>query len=570
MPRLPTRSADIQPGAISGGRRAGPEDTGVVDLQPAVRAVQGAAEGVLQGREEDESRRVLVQQAEIRAKYAKRLDDAATSGEDLGKIREELDSDLSRVTDNLQTRKGLETAQLHSANTGAVFDNQANNIAVTRATLEARVEGAKFLNSTGAILSSNPGYLPRAEQDVDAFVATLNRVPPEKRAVIAAELKNNLNVAAAMRQAQIDPDGTIAAVKGGQYNLDPTQRLQIEREAEREKRAQEADRERVKLEARREEAERVDLARGEMLDGIIKGKVRWPDIRDNPAFAGPQGANAKKELFLMMEARNKEMASGEKRSNPVVERNLWMAIHAPDGDPRKIYSATPIFEAVQRGDINTNTANQLNAMVANQKDENNRTIGSHMNGLMAVVGRSLSQDPRYIGQPGIVAEIQMDYQDRVAKRVTALRDAKKDPMEAFNPASKDFVGSREFIQGSIDRVKGNAAAVGGVDLRAAPDQWTNVAVGQPFVDPNGNPRVMTAELQAALRKQPPAAPVATAPAPVKETANFDKYIQSRGRAGYVISVPTGRAGSAFRALEGKTYGSKEDAREALRLAIGGQ
>ncbi len=467
MPRLPTRSADIQPGAISGGRRAGPEDTGVVDLQPAVRAVQGAAEGVLQGREEDESRKVLVQQAEIRAKYAKRLDEAATSGEELGKIREELDADLSRVSENLQTRKGLETAQRHAANTGAVFDNQANNIAVTRATLEARVEGAKFLNSTGAILSANPGYLPQAEQDVDAFVATLNRVPPEKRAAIAADLKNNLNVAAAMRQAQIDPDGTIAAVKGGQYNLDPTQRLQIEREAEREKRAKEADAERARLVADREEAKKVDMARGQMLDGIIKGSVRWPDIRDNPAFAGPQGANAKKELFLMMEARNKEMASGEKRSNPVVERNLWMAIHAPDGDPRKIYSATPIFEAVQRGDINTATANQLNAMVANQKDENNRTIGSHMNGAMATVGRALSQDPKYIGRPDVVAAIQLDYQDRVNKKVASLRAAKVDPLEAFNPDSKEYVGSPQFIQGSVNRITGNAQPAGGGPARVS-------------------------------------------------------------------------------------------------------
>jgi hypothetical protein len=505
MPRLPTRSADIQPGAISGGRRAGAEDTGVVDFTPAARTVQNVAESQMQLQEENESRKVLVQQAEIRAKYAKRLDDAATSGEELGKIREELDSDLSRVTENLSTRKGVETAQMHAANTGAVFDNQANNIAVTRATLEARVEGAKFLNSTGAILSSNPGYLPQAEQDVDAFVATLARVPPEKRAAIAADLKNNLNVAAAMRQAQIDPDGTIAAVKGGQYNLDPTQRLQIEREAEREKRAKEADAERARLTARREEAEKVDLARGEMLDGIIKGRVRWADIRDNPAFAGPQGANAKKELFLMMEARNKEMAGGERKSNPVVEKNLWMAIHAPTGDPRKIYNATPIFEAVQRGEITTSTANQLNAMVANQKDENNRTIGSHLNGLMSIVGRSLSQDPRYVGQPGTVAEIQMDYQDRVYKKTEALRAAKIDPMEAFNPASKDFVGSREFIQGSIDRVKGNAQPAGSVDLRTAPNQAASVAVGQTFIDPNGVTRVMTQELKAALPKTAPGA-----------------------------------------------------------------
>jgi len=486
MPRLPTRSADIQPGAISGGRRAGPEDTGVVDLQPAVRAVQGAAEGVLQGREEDESRKVLVQQAEIRAKYAKRLDEAATSGEELGKIREELDADLSRVSENLQTRKGLETAQMHAANTGAVFDNQANNIAVTRARLEARVEGSKFISNLSAQLVRNPAALSSALQDVDAFVGTLSRLSPEQQNVFKQEWRQELNATAAIRLGQIDPEGTKTRLQNGEFDLSAEQRAVALGKTEQEIRAQAAERERVKLEARREEAEKVDSARGEMLDGIIKGKVRWADIRDNPAFAGPQGANAKKELFLMMEARNKEMASGEKRSNPVVERNLWMAIHAPEGDPRKIYSATPIFEAVQRGDINTATANQLNAMVANQKDENNRTIGSHMNGLMAVVGRSLSQDPRYIGQPGIVAEIQMDYQDRVTKRVAALRAEKKDPMEAFNPASKDFVGSREFIQGSIDRVKGNAATTlprAGAVLEFGGKKW-EFKGGDPAVQSN--------------------------------------------------------------------------------------
>jgi hypothetical protein len=96
-----------------------------------------------------------------------------------------------------------------------------------------------------------------------------------------------------------------------------------------------------------------------------------------------------------------------------------------------------------------------------------------------------------------VAEIQMDYQDRVTKRVTALRDAKKDPMEAFNPASKDFVGSREFIQGSIDRVKGNTQ-------RPAQD-IASTPIGQTFVDPNGVTRVMTKELKAALPKTAPGA-----------------------------------------------------------------
>lgn len=43
MPKLPTYSANIQGGGASGGRRATPEDTDVVDLIPAVREVQRVA-----------------------------------------------------------------------------------------------------------------------------------------------------------------------------------------------------------------------------------------------------------------------------------------------------------------------------------------------------------------------------------------------------------------------------------------------------------------------------------------------------------------------------------------------
>jgi hypothetical protein len=484
MPRLPTRSADIQPGAISGGRRAGVEDTNFVDMAPLGRTVQNVAEQQFQRTEEDESRKVLVQQAEIRAKYAKRLDEAATSGEDLGKIKEELDADISKVSEGVQTRKGADAAALHAANNTAVFDNQANNIAVTRASIQARVDGAKFLSSLGSTLATNgPAYLPQAEQDVDAFIATLTRVPPEKRDAYAQELKNNLNVAAARSLARSDPNAAIKAVEDGQFVLDPAQRQAILDRAKETQNAMRAEDARVKAEA---EVERLRKSE-QSLDGYFKQMMTGGFSMKAALSDETLTARAREHIILLAESRAKEARNEGKRSDPVVERNLWMAIHAPDGDARKIYSATPIFEAVQRGDINTNTANQLNAMVANQKDENNRSIGGHLNGLMSIVGRSLSQDPRYIGQPGIVAEIQMDYQNRVYKKTEALRAEKKDPMEAFNPASKDFVGSREFIQGSIDRVKGNTPATAlpraGTVLEFGGKKW-EFKGGDPAVQSN--------------------------------------------------------------------------------------
>ena len=89
MPTLPFARYTAKPdgGTISGGRRATGEDFGAVDLTGAMHSIQKTAVDYRAQVEEDESRSVLVQQAELRAKYAKRLDEAATNGEDLTKIR---------------------------------------------------------------------------------------------------------------------------------------------------------------------------------------------------------------------------------------------------------------------------------------------------------------------------------------------------------------------------------------------------------------------------------------------------------------------------------------------------
>jgi hypothetical protein len=162
----------------------------------------------------------------------------------------------------------------------------------------------------------------------------------------------------------------------------------------------------------------------------------------------------REHLILFMEARAKELQTREKKSDPIVMRDLWLSIHAPDDDPRKAFTNDEVFKAVERGQISTNDANQLNTLVANQKDENNRSIGSRLSNQMSIVGRALSQDPAFIEQPALVAEIQMDYQARVYDKVAALRADKSNPTEVFNPASKEYVGSKEFIQQSIDSVRG--------------------------------------------------------------------------------------------------------------------
>lgn len=472
MPRLPTYSAKLEGGAISGGRRATAEDAGAVDLTGAVRAVQAAADGFVAAQEEDESRKVLVKQAEIRAKYAKRLDEAVTSGEDIAKIRQELDNDLANVTEGLQTKKGADTAALHAANTGAIFDNQANQIAVTRATLEARVAGAQFLNSTGAIIASNPAYLPQAEQDVDAFVATLSKVPPEKRAAMAADLKQNMNVAAAMAQARLDPEGTMNAVKGGAFNMTPEQRMQVVNQAEATIRAKRVDENYKRAEAERAKQEASDAASDGYFKQIMRGGFSMQKVLDDPALT----PRAREHLALMAEARAKALASGDAKSNPAVKRELFLDITAPDGDPRKIFNSDKIFQAASKGQINTSDAAWLMGIVANQKDENNRGFSQRLNGRIQSAAAAMRSSPQYQAQPELALAIQNEMIAQVERRAAELRKENKSPDSLLDPNSKDYFFKPDLIKTLAEDVRRQTSVLKVSDEAVFPDgitrRWT--------------------------------------------------------------------------------------------------
>lgn len=449
MPRLPTYTAKLEDGGVSGGRRATAEDAGAVDLTGAVRAVQNTAAGFLDTREEDETRKVLVKQAEIRAKYAKRLDEAVTSGEDVAKIRQELDNDLASVSEGLETRKGADSAALHAANTGAIFDNQANQIAVTRATLEARVAGGQFLNSTGAIIASNPLYLPQAERDVDAFVATLSKVPPEKRAAMAADLKQNMNVAAAMAQARLDPEGTMNAVKGGAFNMTPEQRAQVVSQAEATIRAKRVDENFKRAEEDRAKQDRSEAATDGYFKQIMRGGFSMQKVLEDPNLT----PRAREHLALMAESRAKALANGDGKSDPAVKRELFLDITAPDGDPRKVYNADKIFQAAAGGRINTSDAAWLMGVVANQRDENNRGFGQRLNGRVQTVAAAMRSSPQYQAQPELAAAIQNEMITQVEKRAAEMRKENKSPDGLLDSTSKDYFFKPELIKTLADDVR---------------------------------------------------------------------------------------------------------------------
>lgn len=455
MPKLPTYTAKLDGGGASGGRRATAEDMGSVDLTGKgglVRTVQDAAEGFLQAKEEDESRKVLVSQAEIRAKYAKRLDEAVTNGEDIAKIREELDNDLSGVTEKLTTKKGAETAQLHAANNGAIFDNQASSILVSRAWSAAVIDGTKFANALGDTVARDPSSLAQAEADADTYAATLTKVPAEKRAELANKWKNDLNVTAAMSAIRSNPDAAKKRLEDGEWNLSRPQRESALDEVEKQKRALRVDAELQRTEKERIRQENSEAALDTYYKQLKQGGFSMTAALNDPVLT----RQAREHIVERAERTAKENAGEGKRSNMVVLNDLYLRYTAPEGTPGKLYTADAIYEASKRGDLNTRDDAFLRSIVASNKDENGRTINTRINGMNSDFGRELSTNIKVqsmsMADPGLASEIQSTYSARVMQRIEVLRKANESPSQVFDVDSKQFVGSREFKQGVINEV----------------------------------------------------------------------------------------------------------------------
>jgi hypothetical protein len=495
MPQLPVFTAKIGDAPISGGRRATVPGDGVGRIG---QSLIKAADAFLSDKEDKESRTALIASSEIRAKYARALDDAALSDEDTAKLKERMQEEMSKVGDEFQTTRGHQTLQLYTSQTELGFDEQANRIKITRAGAEARLEGSKFLNSASELIRSNPGYLKQAEGDAEAFVSTLKNISPLARAEIAQGLKKELNMAAAVSAARMDPESTKRKLEAGEWDLTPQQREQAVGKADTEIRAKRADEAFQRATRDYEERETDDKARDKHFADIMGGSATRRSIMDD-ADLRPQ---TREHLIVFMEERAKERTTREKKSNPTVMRDLWIRIHAPEDDPRRVFNGDPIFQAVQRGQLNTTDANQLNVLVANQKDENNRTFGTRLQGRMQTVAGAMRAAPLYQNQPELAAAIQLEMVAQVEKRAAALRRDNKDPGVLLDPDHKDYYFTPGLIKSVADDVQQRArdAMPPMPDLRAEPDAWKEIEVGALFIDPHGRTNKMTPELKDALSR----------------------------------------------------------------------
>ena len=482
----------------SGGRRANADDFNANGGEALGKAFGNAIDTVSEG----ESRKAVVESSEIRARYAARLDQAAINGEDTAAIKQAMNDEFAKLGEGFITARGAAELRLHTASSNMMFDQQANNIAVHRAGVDANVQAGKFLNSTAALINSNPNYLAIAENDADTLANTFSGVPVEKRAEIAADIKSELNLTAAIAAGRIDPKGTLTQLQSGAWNLTPKQRQHATNSAEAQERAIRTDETHQRALKEYDEREIDEKARGETLKGVMDGTATAKGILADSRLK-PQ---TQEHMIGLMEARAKELRTQEKASDPATRNALWMRVNAPEGDPNKIYTFDEVYSAVKKGLLNTRDADYLNNQIANQKDVNGRSFANRLQGRMSTMAAAMRASPVYQAQPELALAIQNEMVSQVEQKAEDLRKQNKSPDGLLDKDSKDYYFTPDRLQVVARDVQQQMRAANPpvTDLRQTPNDATKIPVGTPFIDPKGVTRVMTKELQDQLNK--PTAP----------------------------------------------------------------
>lgn len=512
MPKLPNYTAKLDgsgPGA--GGRRAVVSDfeTGIGEVG---QGLGRAGLALLSQQEEQEARQALVASSEIRAKYAKALDEAAISGAPTAPLRDQMAADLAKVGEGFATKQGADTATLDANKAFSMFDNEANRINVHRAGAEAKQGAEKMIANEAQAINSNPGYLPQAIENITRYVETFaGKLPPETRSAIIDDQAKRLNLEAARTMIRLDPEAGRKMLDEGKWNLSPEQLTAAQGYARESIDYQQRAKEHEAALRRQEARERSDKEESDIASLIYRGKVdkaMETRILDNPAFASDPGA--KMRMMALITAQTKRMNGEEREGSKTLMTEMWHQIN--NGE---LFNPQAVIDKVKdnlegRRGLDMRQADYLLAQMRNMKDGSDQTFRRQLSSAIGRQERSLNQDYILNATPQgqevkkqIITEMISDVESR-AEALRRTGDKGTNPDALLDPNSKDYyftpkrieelkarVVAREMGSAVAAELGRSAPKVRGIDDPAL----LNLKDGDPFTDENGNVRKMTAAIR---------------------------------------------------------------------------
>lgn len=229
------------------------------------------------------------------------------------------------------------------------------------------------------------------------------------------------------------------------------------------------------------------------------GPITEIEIAGNTDLTSTQ----KQHMISVLNAHSREMTSRmEPKNNPAAVRAFELRIHAPDGDPNKIFNSDPLYDALKNGAISTNEFRQLDSEVRQLRDGSTNGFIKDVNNARNIVERTFTQNTVLqamdMAQPGVLADTLYRFNRDMERRITQYRAENKDPRVLLDPDSSEYLLKperiRSFIPSSASTIStsANTAAqnqMGTLPKVANAADYDKLPKGTTFIDPNGNVRM---------------------------------------------------------------------------------
>lgn len=505
MPQLPTYSAQLRglTGATGGGRRATAEDfsTGFSGVSGAGDTLLKTADMLTARQEEEQARTAVVAGAEVRAEYARKLDEAALNGGDLGALKQEMLDKLSKVGEGFTTRKGDDSLRQQIANNEIMFDQQANQVSVMRAASDAKVTGQNFLNALGVRLARNPDELPQTLADLNAFADTYKgRMNPAQLADFKEMWVREANQMAAASATRLNPETGKARIEAGEWNLSPDNRRSLLEDADRRIQAKKRDEEHSWIVAQRQKEETAKNRLYDYTQDILKGKSVAAKAVDDPAFKG--FANMIEHLDRFQRERARALREGDGSSNQVLLKDMLMRASLPDDDPKKLRNVQEVIQAMGPGGLNYGHTVALMQMVQMGKDEAGQSRNARVTSGLRELQGSLNRDPLYANNQQLNAEVSNRLEFMVRDRVNAAIKEGVPTNDLFDPKSKNYAFGWDMVKEAekqVNQKRMELLRAGAVPV-FSPTDILNLKPNTTFLDPGDNQvKVVTPAMQKKVR-----------------------------------------------------------------------
>lgn len=424
----------------------------------AASAVRDVGNTVVKFMEHDEVSKGAANYAKLQAGLLQQWNDTAKKADPndpatAAKFREEVvEPALQKYQEGFLTEGGQKFAESHGASLREqMFTRTAADMS-SLAAIAVKNNYATTVNALSNTVRTDPSSLSNALKTVDSTTAALADTNPNLTPVQAAQIKSDLALeakkeivkSAAIGAIAINPEAGLKKFSGAEYSqyISGSELQQLTQQAKAVQRAERVDENYRRTIEKQQKQDLSDAREGDYLSKLYSGDPNQQKQVSAKAIANDFDLTreARQRMITIVERETKPEAAA-KVSNATTS-DLIRRIRLPIGDPERINDLNPVYEKLEKGELNKSDLKFVREEFANMRTPEGAALGTRQEEFIASVKPLIDKSNPLMGKIDQSGAQQLyNFKIDLQRKIAEYKQAGKDPYSLMDPRSPDYMGN---------------------------------------------------------------------------------------------------------------------------------